>query len=345
MAYLINLNLYQAIELFNLQHGLYSPLNGFMNEDEAEGVLDFDFPLPILLTVSEDKFNKLKEGEDYNIYFYGKKVGSINIESKFKINMKDYGIKIYKRKDHPGYNIFLRNHTPYVIGGKVNKLNKIQFKDEFKKRGWRTIAGFQTRNIPHVGHEKIQRTALEMVDGLLLSPVLGLKNKGDFKNEVIEKVYTSFYTSYYSREEAYLTFIFLNMRYLGPREAAFHAIVRKNLGCTHFIIGRDHAGIKGVYKPFEAQEFVQSLNLGIKIISAHEVLYCLNCKKPVFYHECKHDKLKINGTYIRKTIVNKKPDLRFFKQAIIEELFKFEDPFVDEKRDKSYLIKRLIEKW
>jgi len=342
---LINLSLYQAIELFNLQHGLYNPLRGFMNEDEVEGVLDLDFPLPILLTLNEKEFHRIKEGESLDLYFYGKRVGQMNVESKFRLDIKDYALKIYKEKDHPGYNLFLMNHTPYVIGGKVNQLNKIDFRDEFRKRGWKTVAGFQTRNIPHIAHEKVQRHALEITDGLLLSPVLGIKNKGDFKNEVIEKVYTSFYKTHYSENEAHLTFIFLNMRYLGPREAAFHAIVRKNLGCTHFIVGRDHAGVKGFYKPYEAQEFVQSLDLGIKIIPAPEVLYCPVCERPVFHDECRHTKEKISGTYVRQSIVNKKPDLRFFRETVAKELLKFDDPFVDERRDENYLVKRLIEEW
>ena len=341
----LDLTLYQAIELYNLQHGLYAPLERFMGPSDLEGVLSFEFPLPILLTVSANFYSQVKAGDEIDLYFDGFKVGFLHLEEKSKIDLVEFAMKLYKDRNHPGLPLFLSNHTPYLLSGKVNELSSLSLSSLFRKKGWRSVAAFQTRNIPHIGHERVQRYALEITDGLILTPVLGLKKPGDFRNEVIEDSYKPFYRAAYTPEEAILRFIFLNMRYLGGREAAFHAIVRKNMGATHFIVGRDHAGAGGYYKPYEAQEEVMSLDLGIEIIPVKEVLYCPICNKSVFNWECPHEKIPISGTQIRESILSGHPNLKFLREEVADVIMTHPHPFVDDTRDEPYVASRLLEEW
>lgn len=342
----INLNLYQSIEVFNLQHGLYSPLDRFIFPSELDDILSYDlFPLPILLTVDKETFNNIEGGEKVDLVFSGKKVAELEVEGKEVMNPKEFALKLYQRRDHPGIELFVRHHSPYAISGKVKQEKRISLEKEFKNRGWKSVVAFQTRNIPHIGHERVQKYGLSLADGLLLTPVLGIKNPGDFKNKVIEEAYKTFYRTAYTEDEAMLHFIFLNMRYLGGREAAFHAVVRRNLGATHFVVGRDHAGVKDIYAPYEAQEEVMSLDLGIEIIPVKEVLYCGSCSSAVFEEECGHPKTKISGSKIREALKSGRIEEKFLRREVAETILKFNEKFVDEKGDADYLEERLLREW
>ena len=314
--------LYFAIEARNLKKGLYG-INRFMGPEELERVLEWDYPVPICLTVKEKQFKKIEEGEKVKLTFEGIKVAEIEVEEKFYFPVEEYGLRLYKKKEHPGYQLFTQHHTPFGIAGKVLEVENADLNLE-----WKTVTGFQTRNIPHIGHEKVHRRALEITKGLLLTPVLGIKNRGDFRNEIIMNAYNTYVKVL--EENAALKFLFLNMRYLGPREAVFHAIVRKNLGCTHFVVGRDHAGVAGMYKPYEAYEVAKSLNLGIEIIGVKEVGFCEECGEAREVEECPHPKKKISGTYIREKLRKGENPHPFLRKEIFEAIKKHKKLFVDE---------------
>lgn len=151
----------------------------------------------------------------------------------------------------------------------------------FADNGWSTIAGFQTRNPIHRAHEHLQRTAMDVCDGLFINPIIGWKKKGDFTQEAVTAAYERMIKEFYPENSVYMAGLKTQMRYAGPREAVFHAMIRRNLGCTHFIIGRDHAGVGGFYGAYDAHSLARRLaaehDLGIKLLLMHEPYYCKKC--------------------------------------------------------------------
>ena len=231
----------------------------------------------------------------------------------------------------------------YLIGGKIwlltqpseelSVLTPEEARGLFKRKGWKTIVAFQTRNVPHKGHEFLIRYALQYVDGAFINPVIGKKKKGDWRDEVIEAAWEKLRELYFPKDSTVLGFLRYVMRYAGPREALHHAIMRKNLGVTHFIIGRDHAGVGNYYKPYEAQEFVKQYEdeLEIEIMAFKESYWCEKCQTIVNDKICPHKeefKIRFSGTKIRKMITsNQEPDERKFRKEILEVIKKFENPF------------------
>ncbi len=208
----------------------------------------------------------------------------------------------------------------------------------FKKKGWEKIAAFQTRNVPHCGHEFLQKEALKMVDGLFIQPVVGEKKIADFKDEYILASYEVLIDRYYPKDNVFLGIFPLKMRYAGPREAVFHAIIRKNFGCTHFIVGRDHAGVGNYYLPFAAQEIFQKFKpeeIGVEILKFPEVVFCPVEDKHIFRDKCAHEeKISFSGTKLRQFILNNeqppkyllRPEVYFFLSqsngSLVDEMYK-----------------------
>ncbi|MCD6096498.1 MAG: sulfate adenylyltransferase, partial [Thermoprotei archaeon] len=204
----------------------------------------------------------------------------------------------------------------------------------FQAKGWRTIVGFQTRNVPHLGHEYIQKAALTFADGLFINPLIGWKKPGDFKDEVIVKAYEVLIKSYYPRDSIVFSVLRMDMRYGGPREAVHHAIVRKNFGCTHFIVGRDHAGVGNFYGPYEAWELFREFpDLGITPLFIREAFYCKKCGGMVNEKICPHDekyRYRISGTMLRKLIKDRKSIPKYImRPEVAEVVFSFNNPFVE----------------
>lgn len=322
----------QIDEVRNICRGVYSPLEGFLKEEDflrvvsemrlCNGVV---WPIPIVLDISEKDTNKIKNEKEIVLTDSSKKPIAI---------LKDIQIYSYDKKffaknvfgtlnrNHPGVKEIYRMHK-YLIGGDLFLLDnskdpfpEYNFSPKetrriFKKKGWKTIAGFQTRNVPHLAHEFLQKEALKKVDGLFIQPVVGEKKLGDFKNEFILASYEIIVDRYYPKERVLLGILPQKMRYAGPREAIFHAIIRKNFGCTHFIVGRDHAGIGNYYSPFAAQEVFNNFKpeeIGIEILKYPEVMYCITCKKCVFFNSCSHppeSKISFSGTKLREIIKQK----------------------------------------
>jgi len=343
----------EVLDAENICFGAYSPLEGFMCEDEYRHVVEFmrlpnDLPwtLPIVLNASKDEID-FSVGDDVVLVYGETPIALMHVEDIYRYDKRVHALKVYKTTDveHPSV-ARLYSLKEFFIGGKIELLNTIPNPFEhytlrpketrvlFKERGWKTIVGFQTRNAPHMGHEYVQKSALVFVDGLFINPVIGRKKKGDFKDEVILKAYDELLKHYYPRESAVLSIVRYEMRYAGPREAIHHAIMRKNFGCTHFIVGRDHAGVGNYYGPYEAQEIFREFpDLGITPLFFREFFYCRKCKAIVNEKICPHPKryrLYFSGTMIRNMISKgERPPPEIMRPEVTEAILEFENPFVE----------------
>lgn len=337
-------------ELHNLNEGHYSPVSRFMGHNEVQSVLSEmvlesgkPWSMPIILSVPQELHSQMKEGEELSLEYQGEKAARIRVEEKFTLDHKDFNKKLFGTEDqnHPGIGMNMRRNSGFYISGPFISVSEPknampvpkpeELKQEFKRRGWKTVAAFQTRNIPHIGHEYAQKYALKFTDGLLINPILGEKKKGDFKDEVIRSTYDVLLKKYHDPQRAMLSFLRLNILYSGPREAVFHSLVRRNLGCTHFIVGRDHAGVGDYYKPYEAQELLETLpDLGIEIIPIKEVLFCNKCGV-VQSTECPHgeaEQTRFKGTNIRK-VLTEGGTTQDIRPEVLEEVRKVSNPFVE----------------
>jgi sulfate adenylyltransferase len=195
------------------------------------------------------------------------------------------------------------------------------------------VVGFQTRNVPHIGHEYVQKTALTFVDGVFINPVIGRKKPGDFRDDVILETYETLINEYYLRDRAVMAIWQYEMKYGGPREAIHHSIVRKNFGCTHFIVGRDHAGVGGFYEPFAAQDIFESFpDLEIVPVFFKSFSYCTKCGSVVNEKTCPHppeDHVNFSGTKIRAILQEGKvPDPLLMRPEVAKIILKYDNPFV-----------------
>ncbi|WP_456371972.1 sulfate adenylyltransferase [Methanocaldococcus sp.] len=350
----INIREGTAIDIENIAHGIYSPLEGFLVENEFQSVLDDmrlpnDLPwsIPIVLDVKE-KDLKFDVGDEILLYYENIPIAVMNVDDIYNYDKKEFAQKVFKTTDinHPGV-AKVYNMNEYLVGGEIRLLNElpnpfekytlrpIETRILFKERKFETIVAFQTRNVPHLGHEYLQKSALTFVDGLFINPVLGKKKKGDYKDEVILKAYETLFKHYYPKDSAVLATVRYEMRYAGPREAIHHAIMRKNFGCTHFIVGRDHAGVGNYYGPYEAQEIFKNFpDLGITPMFFKEFFYCKKCKGIVNERICPHpmeDREYFSGTKIRNMIANGEvPPEYFMRKEVYETIMSFENPFVEE---------------
>ena len=344
---IININYYQYLELEKIAYGAFHPIDSFMSSKDFRSVVyefhlrkgDF-FPLPVFLDIDNECKDSLQMKDVVDLMYKNMKVGSINITEIYKIKKLDYVKKIYGTTStkHPGVKFFL-NSKEWFVAGKIKLTNNFdkkknqektpaEIKNIFKKKKWKTIVGFQTRNIPHKAHEYLQRIALEYVDALYINPLIGWKKKGDYTADAISVGYTSYMKSFLNKKRVILNLTRMNMRYAGPREALFHAVVRKNYGCTHFIIGRDHAGVGNFYGKYAAHSLVDKFanELGIKIMKFCGPFYCKICNGIVTEKTCDHNNQSIthiSGTYIRDLLMKKKKiDDRFIRKETIESLKK-----------------------
>jgi sulfate adenylyltransferase len=212
------------------------------------------------------------------------------------------------------------------------KLSPKETRILFKEKGWKTIVAFQTRNTPHIGHEYVQKTALTFTDGIFVNPVIGRKKKGDFKDEVILASYDELIKHYYLKERAVMAILQMEMRYAGPREAIHHGIVRKNFGCTHIIIGRDHAGVGTYYHPYAAQDIFEEFpDLGIAPLFFRAFYFCKRCQSVVNEKICPHPKtehIQFSGTKIRDLLVKGEvPPAELMRPEVAKVIMEFESPF------------------
>jgi sulfate adenylyltransferase len=315
-----------AYDVSNITHGVFSPLRGFMTARDCSSVVqhmrlanDTAWTIPIILDVSESLARSLASGRTAVLVHQGKFVALLEIADVYPFDRQEIAAHVYGTLDtaHPGVARAMKM-APYLVGGDLMLLNEpedpyqdyrltpIETSLLFKEKGWRTVVGFQTRNIPHLGHEYLQKTALSFVDGIFINPLLGEKKVGDFKDEVVLRSYKTLIEHYYLRDRIVLSIFRTRMRYAGPREAVFHAIVRRNFGCTHFVVGRDHAGVGGYYAPYAAQEIFQHFpDLGIVPLFFSAFFHCRKCGGVVNEKTCPHDasmRVEFSGTRLRKAL-------------------------------------------
>lgn len=315
-----------------LGEGAYAPLVGFLGEADYRSVLEEMcladgslWALPVLLPVSEDRLADLQEGREYLLApEAGPPAGVLTVTSWFRRDREREARLVYGTLDarHPGVARLLRE-PEWAVSGPVRSLategpsreipTPAQVRAEMRRRGWRTVAGFQTRNPPHRGHEYAHRLALELVDGLLLHPLVGTTKEDDLPAPVRLEAYRVLVEAYYPPNRILLVAYAGPMYYAGPREAVHHALVRKNYGCTHFLVGRDHAGVGSYYPPLAAQQLLLRLGperLGIVPLPVPAAFYCRRCAQVVSERTCPHgagERLEVSGTLLREWLARGEP--------------------------------------
>jgi sulfate adenylyltransferase len=345
----LDINSNQYLELEKLGLGAFAPLRGFMDEDDFVSTVDRmslasgeAFSIPIVLDISRQQAADFKGARTITLRHGGEVVGELQPDSYYIPDKRAAVVKIFGVSDmaHPGVNYFL-NLKDVFVGGEVKLIRRIelpiskyeltpaQTKATFAERGFKTVVGFQTRNVPHRAHEYLQRTALELVDGLFIQPLVGHKKAGDYTPEAIMRGYSCLIENFYPKNRVVLGVLSTAMRYAGPREAVFHAIIRRNYGCTHFIVGRDHAGVGGYYGKYAAHRAVEGMQdrLGITVMRLHGPYFCETCDSIVTEKTCPHEHVgppsvrHINGSDMRTLLVDgEKPDPRLLRPEIIESL-------------------------
>ncbi len=340
-------------DLENIATGVYSPLEGFLGEADFRSVLetsrlssDIPWTIPIVLDVDRKTADKLKTGEEVLLAADdGRPVAILHLEEKYTYDKGETAEKIFGTRDpaHPGVAKVL-GMKDVLLAGPIDliqvtptpfdrwKLTPKETRVLFEAKGWRTVVGFQTRNTPHIGHEYVQKAALTFTDGLFINPVIGRKKKGDFKDEVILASYEEAIRGYYIKERTVMAILQMEMRYAGPREAIHHAILRKNFGCTHIIIGRDHAGVGSYYPPFAAQDiFADFPDLGIVPMFFRSFSFCRKCGSVVNEKICPHppaDHVQFSGTKIRDLLVKGEcPPPELMRPEVARVIMAFKDPF------------------
>jgi len=344
-----------ASDVENIAKGVFSPLEGFMGPEDLESVLenkrlpnDLPWTIPILLDASAETAERLSESDQVALRYRGKPLAILHLEQKYSFDRADVARRVFGTDNptHPGVDRLLRAGQTLLAGdidlldppeGPYDryKLSPMETRILFKQKGWRTAVGFQTRNPPHLGHEYVQKTALTFVDGVFINPVIGKKKAGDFKDEVILEAYEALIKNFYPRDSAVMSILPFEMRYAGPREAVFHAIVRKNFGCTHFIVGRDHAGVGNYYRPYEAQEIFDDFpDLGIAPLFFKSFFHCNRCMSVTSEKACPHgenERIGFSGTRIRELFSNgQMPPKEVMRPEVAEMIAKHPQPFVEE---------------
>jgi len=314
--------------------GAFSPLTGFMLKADYDRCVEemrlangLVWTIPVTLAVEKDLAGRIKEGQEVALCEGDRVLAVMEVVEKYPYDRtakEREAREVYRTTDeaHPGVARLYRQGE-VLLGGDIWLVDwptavrtefpelrhtPAQTRRMFARRGWRSVVGFQTRNPIHRAHEYIQKTALEIVDGLFLHPLVGETKKDDIPAEVRIASYQAILRDYYPAERVILGVFPAAMRYAGPREAVFHAICRKNYGCTHFIVGRDHAGVGNYYGTYDAQNIFDEFppeDIGIIPLKFEHAFYCRRCGGVVSAKTCPHgpeDRVYLSGTQVRQML-------------------------------------------
>jgi len=327
----INLSSMNLSDLELIASGAMSPLTGFMVRADYEKVVSemrlgngLIWSIPVTLPVDTEVANKIDVGQEISLCEDGRVLAIMEVAEKYGYDKKLEAEQVYgtTESEHPGVARLYRQGD-VLIGGEIWVLNLPNAADKefpelrhtpnqtrrmFARRGWRRIVGFQTRNPIHRAHEYIQKAALEIVDGLFIHPLVGETKADDIPAEVRIASYEAILRDYYPAESVLLGVFPAAMRYAGPREAIFHALIRKNYGCTHFIVGRDHAGVGNYYGTYDAQTIFDQFareDIGVEILPFDYTFYCKKCGMVVSSKTCPHGSenwIYLSGTQVREML-------------------------------------------
>jgi sulfate adenylyltransferase len=344
----IHLNSREISDLEMIAIGAFSPLEGFMGKEDYLSTRDsmrlshgLPWTIPITLSVTKKESERLKEGEDVALLDQqGNVLGCLHLQEKYEYDKKREAEQVLRTVDeaHPGVK-YLKGMGDVLLGGKITLLERPKHSDLFERfrldpketgvlfklKGWKRIVAFQTRNPIHRAHEYIQKCALETVDGLLIHPLVGETKGDDIPADVRMECYEVLLKNYYPKNRTVLSIFPAAMRYAGPREAIFHAIARKNYGCTHFIIGRDHAGVGNYYGTYDAHYIFDEFDreeLGITPMFFDHTFYCRTCSGMASTKTCPHDSshhVSLSGTSVREMLSRGEiPPLEFTRPEVAE---------------------------
>jgi sulfate adenylyltransferase len=326
----VPLNQRELADLEMIATGAMSPLEGFMTEAEYRGVVDsmrlpsgVVWSIPVVLSAKTKEQEGLKPGVEVALLDEaGNALAVMEVSDRYQVSQEYEAQMVLRTTDegHPGVQ-YLRSISSVYLGGKIHLIRHPEHRDFvryrlapketrvlFATRGWNRVAAFQTRNPIHRAHEYLQKCALEITDGILIHPLVGETKADDIPADVRMRCYEELIERYYPRDRVVLSVFPAAMRYAGPREAIFHAVVRKNYGCTHFIVGRDHAGVGDYYGTYDAQVIFGEFDPGdidITPLFFDHAFYCTRCGNMASTKTCPHgneDHVFLSGTKVRQML-------------------------------------------
>ena len=325
----LRLNAREISDLEMIANGAFSPLEGFLDPSDYSSVCvnmrlanGVAWPIPITLSITDEQASELQAFQDLALYQGDHLLGILHLAEKYRYDKEREAELVYRTTDsaHPGVRA-LYNQGDWLLGGKISLLNRsrdltfpkyrrdpAETRALFQERGWRREVAFQTRNPVHRAHEYIQKCALEIADGLLLHPLVGETKGDDLPAAVRMDSYEAILDRYYPPARTILSIMPAAMRYAGPREAVFHALIRKNYGCSHFVVGRDHAGVGNYYGSYDAHYIFDEFEpeeLGVTPLFFEHTFYCRSCGGMASSKTCPHEiteHVTLSGTKVREML-------------------------------------------
>lgn len=330
-----------------LANGGFSPLQGFMKKADYHAVVErmhlangLVWTIPISLGVSKQESERFKKGQPIGLLEGSRLIAILHLEEKYPADPAREALQVYRTQEakHPGVSaVYAKGEIR--LGGRLEvlelpahsdfktyRLTPAEVRQAIAERGWKRIVGFQTRNPVHRAHEYLTKTALESCDGLLLHPLVGVTKPDDIPASTRMKSYEVLVEHYYPKDRVILALNPANMHYAGPREAVLHALIRKNFGCTHFIVGRDHAGVGTYYGPYEAQKIFEKFSedeLGIRPLFYENSFYCKTCEGMASEKTCPHgdtEHVSLSGTQVRELLSHKQMPPREFSRPEVAQV-------------------------
>lgn len=335
-------------DLEMLTVGALSPLAGFQGEKDYHSILEtmhlesgLAWSIPVTLSLDEQEVKRIGGAEAVALLpnAGGDPLAIVEVDEIYKRDRQKEALGVYGTEDldHPGV-AALSSAGDYCLAGPAraitlpqhrhfteHRLTPAQTRAAFRERGWRTVVGFQTRNPIHRAHEYIQKCALEIVDGLLVHPLMGATKGDDVPTDVRMRCYEALFAGYYPKDRAMISVFPAAMRYAGPKEAIWHAICRKNYGCTHFIVGRDHAGVGDYYGTYDAQTIFEEFEpgeLGITPLMFEHSFWCNVCEGMASPKTCPHGeetRVSLSGTKVREMLrAGERPPIEFSRPEVAD---------------------------